>query len=80
MEIILKTQKGNFLLETGFDNETKKFVTIYTCNKIKSVLERFDNINEIVPTHDFWCKITGLIPQPISTVSVKEIAERFKAS
>ncbi len=66
MEILLTSTRNHATVQTCFDSETKTFKTFYSIKDRKSLVEEFTKIDEITATHDFWCKITGIIQQPYS--------------
>ena len=66
MEIILTSSNGKIKVVTGYDKERKLFQTCIVINDKEKELESFEDINEMVATHDFWCKVTGIIKQPYS--------------
>jgi hypothetical protein len=63
MEIILTSSNEKIKVVTGYDKERKLFQTCIVINGKEKELESFENINEMVATHDFWCKVTGIIKQ-----------------
>lgn len=65
METIIKSSHNNAIIETCYSREEKCFYTIYTINEKKTTLDKFTDINELIATHDFWAKITGIIIQPV---------------
>ena len=80
MEIILKTSKKNSFVATGYDKDIDKFITIYRHEDKQSVLDTFTSLDEMVSTHDFWCKIAGLIPVPFNRSEVNLHAKQLKTS
>lgn len=72
MEVILKTQKKETILTTIYEPMNQEFKTIYLHEGTARVLEKFKNPNDVIETHDFWCKIVGLIQQPFSKLEVQK--------
>ena len=76
MEVILTSRKDTAVIKTGYCPSIKKFITVYSNNKKQMKLEEFDKLENLVQTHDFWCKIVGIISQPVNIEATVQQAQK----
>lgn len=81
MDIILKTIKNGAILTTVYDKKENLFKVIYIYEGQAKVLEKFKKPEVLAETHDFWCKIVGIINLPIPQITLnKYMKEHFDVS
>lgn len=80
MEIILKTKKDETYLTTVFEEKTNNFKVIYLREGKASVLEVFKDCNALIETHDFWCKVVGLINKPFNKGEIEKYLQKIMSA
>ena len=78
METILYTKGENFIVKSVYFSEEQVFGTVfeYPDGSIL-VAESYKSIMNIMETHDFWCKFSGVISTPLTPSQIEKHLTRY---
>ena len=72
METILYTKGKDFVVKTVYIQEYKRYATVYEYpNGYMTVVESYTSVLNMIKTHDFWCKFSGIIEGTLTSQEIE---------